>query len=162
MFTDLKIVAFNANGIARQAYEVRKQLHDLKISDHVPRNISQTSYEVLHSKLWYLLDWQWRRAPRRECRCSWERHPSHTHPLPSSPVSRSNKDLHTDWKHWNDPFSCSQIRWDDTNFTELREDAKITILPKPCKDSKFSWNFRPIELLITICKLFEELILRTI
>jgi hypothetical protein len=27
----LKVVAFNANGIGRQAYELRKQLQDLKI-----------------------------------------------------------------------------------------------------------------------------------
>jgi hypothetical protein len=29
--SSLKIIAFNANGIGRQAYEVRKQLQDLKI-----------------------------------------------------------------------------------------------------------------------------------
>jgi exonuclease III len=27
----LKVVAFNANGIGRQAHELRKQMHDLKI-----------------------------------------------------------------------------------------------------------------------------------
>jgi hypothetical protein len=27
----LKVVAFNANGIGRQAYELRKQMQDLKI-----------------------------------------------------------------------------------------------------------------------------------
>jgi hypothetical protein len=47
----LKIIAFNANGIGRQAYVVRKQLHDLKIDVALFRDIAGTHFEVLHSKL---------------------------------------------------------------------------------------------------------------
>jgi hypothetical protein len=58
----LKVVAFNANGIGRQAYELRKQLQDLKIDVALfTETTCETTYEVLHSKL-YVSEW----SPRRE------------------------------------------------------------------------------------------------
>jgi hypothetical protein len=47
----LKTIAFNVNRIGRQAYEVRKELQDLKIDATLFLHTSETSYEVLHSKL---------------------------------------------------------------------------------------------------------------
>jgi hypothetical protein len=47
----LKVVAFNANGIVRQAYELQKQMQCLKIDVALfNRDTSETTYEVLHSK----------------------------------------------------------------------------------------------------------------
>jgi hypothetical protein len=50
----LKDVAFNANSIGRQAYELRKQLQDQKIDVALFMETSETTYEVLHSKLSYI------------------------------------------------------------------------------------------------------------
>jgi hypothetical protein len=62
-------MTFNANGIGRQAYEVRTQSRGLRIRrEPVLRDTSETSSEVLHCTLWYLSDWLRRRAPRRCCR----------------------------------------------------------------------------------------------
>jgi len=36
------------------------------------------------------------------------------------------------------------------------KEAKVTTLPKPCKDPHFSQNMRPISLLLTTGKLFEK------
>jgi hypothetical protein len=53
----LKIIAFNANSIGNKAYEVRKQLQDLKTDVALfSRDISETTYKVLHSKLCFLLN----------------------------------------------------------------------------------------------------------
>jgi hypothetical protein len=48
----LKIIAFNANGTGRQAYEVR--IHVARLKNRCSplfRDASENSYEVLHSKL---------------------------------------------------------------------------------------------------------------
>jgi hypothetical protein len=44
-----KVLAFNANGISKQRYELSKQLQDLRGS--LFRDTSKTPLEVLHSKL---------------------------------------------------------------------------------------------------------------
>jgi hypothetical protein len=50
----LKVIAFNANGIWRRPYELSKQLKDRCGS--ALTDISQTSREVLYSKLSFLSD----------------------------------------------------------------------------------------------------------
>jgi hypothetical protein len=52
----LKAVAFNANGTGRQAYELRKQMQELKIVVALFSQTSETAHEVLHSKLPYMLE----------------------------------------------------------------------------------------------------------
>jgi hypothetical protein len=48
----LTVVAFNANGIGRQAHELRKQMQDLKIDVSHFSDTSETTYEILHYKSW--------------------------------------------------------------------------------------------------------------
>jgi hypothetical protein len=47
----LKIVEFNANGSGRQAYGVRKQSQNFEIDVALFSETSQTTDEVLHTKL---------------------------------------------------------------------------------------------------------------
>jgi hypothetical protein len=49
-----------------------------------------------------------------------------------------------------------------SHFPKSWREAKIVTLPKPCKDSKFLQNLRPISLLSTTGKLFEKVILKTL
>jgi hypothetical protein len=52
VYRPLQFIAFNANGIGRQAYEVSKHLLTLKNrSGPVLTDIPETSYGVLYSKL---------------------------------------------------------------------------------------------------------------
>jgi hypothetical protein len=53
VYRPLSVVAFNANGIGRQAYELRKQMQDLKIDVALFKNTPENTYEVQHPKLSY-------------------------------------------------------------------------------------------------------------
>jgi hypothetical protein len=59
----LKVIAFSANGIGRQAYELQKQMQDLKIELSLfLGDMSETTYGVLHSKLSCISECSPRRA----------------------------------------------------------------------------------------------------
>jgi hypothetical protein len=53
----LKVIAFNANSIVRERYELRKQLQDLHVDVALLSEISETSWEVFISNYqFYLID----------------------------------------------------------------------------------------------------------
>jgi hypothetical protein len=47
-----------------------------------------------------------------------------------------------------------------SRFSKDLKDVKTIILQKPCKDTKFSPNLRPLSMLATTGKLFEKVILK--
>jgi hypothetical protein len=66
----LKVIAFNANGIARQRYELSKQLQDVHIDVALFSGThNETSQEVLYSKLPLLSNQSLPGQERRNCHC---------------------------------------------------------------------------------------------
>jgi hypothetical protein len=130
----LKIIACNANGIARQRYERSKQLQDLHIDVALFSETHLKPYDRLHNQNYYFY---------RICRWSQKRHP-HMHvdlpPLVSVEATGVYIPIGIQEILLGAVYKSPGRAWNDADITELSSFRHKCILTGDLNAEHPSWN----------------------